>query len=179
MNIASRGSQWRRELNVCLPRSRLKSVRAYSWVRCHLVVNISLLVILRKVSRRTFCKALRLRFAESAESASSNIVLHSRFSWLNGSLIRAETEKYYIVRFLRWPLSLWPREQALGSQIKRPFPSSPGPLFQNEGRCSAFDMEIIFHSHANKTHFHKKGCAPSLNLIVRVFGTRKWPIRGE
>ena len=59
---------------------------------------------------------------------------------------------------------------------KRPFPSSPGPLFQNEGRCSAFDMEIIFHSHANKTHFYKKGCAPSLILKVRVFGTRKWPI---
>ena len=38
-------------------------------------------------------------------------------------------------------------------------PSSLGPLFQNEGRCSAFDMEIIFHSQANKTHFHKKGCA--------------------
>ena len=51
-----------------------------------------------------------------------------------------------------------------------------GPLFQNEGRCSAFDMEIIFHSHTNKTHFHKKGCAPSLILKVRVFGTRKWPI---
>ena len=51
----------------------------------------------------------------------------------------------------------------------RPFPSSPGPLFQNEGRCSAFDMEIIFHSHANKTHFHKKGCAPSLILKVRNF----------
>ena len=50
-----------------------------------------------------------------------------------------------------------------------------GPLFQNEGRCSAFDMEIIFHSHANKTHFHKKGCAPSLILKARVFGTRKWP----
>ena len=58
----------------------------------------------------------------------------------------------------------------------RPFPSCPGPLFQNEGGCSAFDMEIIFHSHANKTHFHKKGCAPSLILKVRVFGTRKWPI---
>ena len=52
----------------------------------------------------------------------------------------------------------------------------PGPLFQSEGRCSAFDMEIIFHSHANKTHFHKNGCAPSLILKVRVFGTRKWPI---
>ena len=58
----------------------------------------------------------------------------------------------------------------------RPFPSSPGPLFQNEGRCSAFDMEIIFHSHVNKTHFHKKGCALGLVLKVRVFGTRRWPI---
>ena len=60
----------------------------------------------------------------------------------------------------------------------RPFPgpSSPGPLFQNEGRCSAFDMGITFHSHANNTHFHKKGCAPGLILKVRVFGTRKWPI---
>ena len=61
------------------------------------------------------------------------------------------------------------------SKIK-PFPSFPGPLFQNEGRCSAFDMEIIFHSRANKTHFHKKGWAPSLILKVSVFGTRKWPI---
>ena len=59
--------------------------------------------------------------------------------------------------------------------LNRPFPSSPGPLFENEGRCSAFKVEIIFHSHANKTHFHKKGCAPSLILKVRVFGTRKWP----
>ena len=57
-----------------------------------------------------------------------------------------------------------------------PFPSSPRSLFQSEGRCSASDMEIIFHSHANKTHFQKKGCAPSLILKVRVFGTRKWPI---
>ena len=37
-------------------------------------------------------------------------------------------------------------------------------------------MEIVFHSHANKTRFHKKGCAPSLILKVRGFGTRKWPI---
>ena len=62
-------------------------------------------------------------------------------------------------------------------QVNRPFPSYPGPLFQNEGRCSAFDMEIIFHSHTNETHFHNKSCAPSLILKVRVFGTRKWPIR--
>ena len=36
-----------------------------------------------------------------AEFTSSNIVLYSRFIWLNGSitLIRAETERYDIVRF--------------------------------------------------------------------------------
>ena len=37
-------------------------------------------------------------------------------------------------------------------------------------------MEIIFHSHANKTHFHKKGCSPSLILKVSVFGTQMWSI---
>ena len=30
-------------------------------------------------------------------------------------------------------------------------------------------MEMIFHSQANETHFHKKCCAPSLILKVRVF----------
>ena len=61
----------------------------------------------------------------------------------------------------------------------RPFSSSPRPLFENEGKGSAFDMEIYFHSHANNPHFHKKGCAPSLILKVRVFGTRKWPIHSS
>ena len=51
----------------------------------------------------------------------------------------------------------------------KPFPSSPGPLYQNEVKCSAFDMEVIFHSHANKTHVHKKGSALGLILKVRVF----------
>ena len=41
---------------------------------------------------------------------------------------------------------------------------------------SAFDMPMIFHSHANKAHFHKKAWALGLILKVRVFGTRKWPI---
>ena len=65
----------------------------------------------------------------------------------------------------------------LPPQHNRSFPSSFGPPFQNEDRCSAFDMEIIFHSHANKTYFHKKGCAPSLILKARVFRTRKCPVR--
>ena len=29
----------------------------------------------------------------------------------------------------------------------------------------------------DKNHFHKKGFVVSLTLIVRVFGTRKWPVR--
>ena len=50
------------------------------------------------------------------------------------------------------------------------------PLYQNEVKCSAFEKEMNFHSHANKTNFPKKGCALGLTLKVRVFGTRKWPI---
>ena len=36
-------------------------------------------------------------------------------------------------------------------------------------------MEMIFHSHANKTHFHKKGCALGLILKVMVFELRSGP----
>ena len=64
-----------------------------------------------------------------------------------------------------------------GFTASRPFPSSPGPLYENEVTHSTFDMKTIFHSQANKTHFHKKGCALGLILKVRVFGIRKWPIR--
>ena len=39
----------------------------------------------------------------------------------------------------------------------RPFPSPSGSPYQNEVKCSVFDMEMIFHSHASKTLFHKKG----------------------
>ena len=58
----------------------------------------------------------------------------------------------------------------------RPFLSSPEPLYQNKVKGSAFDMEMIFHSQANKTHFHKEVCALGLIVKVRVFGTQKWPI---
>ena len=34
--------------------------------------------------------------------------------------------------------------------VIRPFPSSPGPLFQNEGKCSAFDR------HGNHFSFSSK-----------------------
>ena len=92
--------------------SYLKSARASSWFRCRFAVLFYILVTLRKVSRRASCKALRWdKVIMIRRVCIVNIVLYSRFIWLNGSitLIRAETERYDIVRFLRWPLSLWPR----------------------------------------------------------------------
>ena len=56
----------------------------------------------------------------------------------------------------------------------RQFPHSPGLCIKtNEVQYIAFDMEMSFHSHANKTHFYKKDCALGLILKVRVFGTHK------
>ena len=52
----------------------------------------------------------------------------------------------------------------------------PRLCFKTRVGAQPLIMEIIFHSQANKTHFHKKGCAPGLVLKVRVFGTRKWPM---
>ena len=40
--------------------------------------------------------------------------------------------------------------------------------------CEAIDRNMIFYSHANRTH--KKGFTISLVLKVKVFGTRNWPI---
>ena len=39
------------------------------------------------------------------------------------------------------------------------FPSSFKPLFESEAKWRAIDMKVIFYSHANKTHFHKKSFA--------------------
>ena len=59
----------------------------------------------------------------------------------------------------------------------RPFPSSKKFHFQNEAKCETFVVEMSFNYDANKTHFHNKGFALSLVLKVKLFGTRKWPIR--
>ena len=60
----------------------------------------------------------------------------------------------------------------------RPLPWCSKPRFQSEARCEAIDVKMIYYkySHANKTHFHKKGFALTLVLRVRIFGTRKWPV---
>ena len=68
-----------------------------------------------------------------------------------------------------------PHKERLCSRM--PFRTTPfkcnRPLFQNEGRCSAFDIEIIFHSHANKTHYfggaRSKGFATLRNVSKLQF----------
>ena len=46
-----------------------------------------------------------------------------------------------------------------------PFPSSKKSHFQSEAKCEAIDMKMIFNYDANKTHFHVKGFALSLNCF--------------
>ena len=46
------------------------------------------------------------------------------------------------------------------------------PLFQSKGKCEAIDTKMILYCQEVKTHFHKKGFALSLDLKVRVFGSR-------
>ena len=67
-------------------------------------------------------------------------------------------------------------KQFLKVVYNRPFPSSKKSHFQNEAKCEAIDMKMIFNYYANISHFHNKGFALSLVLKVRFFGTRKWPI---
>ena len=52
------------------------------------------------------------------------------------------------------------------------FRFSPDLCFKTRLGAQPLIWKSFFHSHANKTHFHNKGCAPSLILKVRVFGTR-------
>ena len=44
---------------------------------------------------------------------------------------------------------------------------------QCEAKCETIDMKMIFDSHANKSHLHKKGLALNLVLRVKVLGARK------
>ena len=56
-----------------------------------------------------------------------------------------------------------------------PFPSCDKPLFQREANCKTTDMKLIFYSHANKTHLHKKGFALSF-ILMSILETQKWRI---
>ena len=56
--------------------------------------------------------------------------------------------------------------------MNRPFQSSPGPLYQNEVKCSAFDMETIFHCRLNKNSFSQE----RLCTWPHFESSGKWPI---
>ena len=43
------------------------------------------------------------------------------------------------------------KQSILWANKNRPFPSSPSSLYQNEAKCSTFDLEMTFCSHANTT----------------------------
>ena len=60
--------------------------------------------------------------------------------------------------------------------LNRPLPSSKNPHFQNEARCTTFLLKMSFICMRMKKDFHIKGWAPTLVLIQRPGGTRKWLI---
>ena len=47
------------------------------------------------------------------------------------------------------------KRQSVSNIRNRPFPSFPGPLYQNEVKYSAFEMEMIFHSDAKLIFIRK------------------------
>ena len=59
----------------------------------------------------------------------------------------------------------------------RLFPSPPGLCIKTRLSIQSLIRELFFILMPSKSHFHKKDCALSLILKVRVFGTRKWPIK--
>ena len=46
-----------------------------------------------------------------------------------------------------------------------------------EAKCETFVVKMSFICITIKNHFHINGFALSLALKVRLFGTRKWPIK--
>ena len=53
--------------------------------------------------------------------------------------------------------------------FNRPFPSSCGALYQNEVKCSAFDMEMIFHSQFKYNSFSQESLCTWLHFESEGF----------
>ena len=78
------------------------------------------------------------------------------------------TRKWSLVKgercFGSWS-STWPPWRHLQTS-NRSFPSSPGPLYQNEVKCSTYDMEVIFILKQIKLIFTRK--------VVHLASFWKW-----
>ena len=72
------------------------------------------------------------------------------------------------------------KQEQLLQKEGSPFLSCFKPLPQSKAKCEAIDMEMKFYTHANKTHFHKKGFALCFVFKVRVlFWNLEMPILGS
>ena len=70
-------------------------------------------------------------------------------AWLSGGCAGVFREVLRVFRGASGLFLVLPTPGKERCMLDRPFPSSPGHLYQNEVRCSTFDMEMIFHSYAN------------------------------
>ena len=86
---------------------------------------------------------------------------HEEFTWKWSLIPRGER------CFSSWP-STWPPWRHVQTSNKS-FPISPGPLYQNEVKCSAFDMEIILILKQVKLIFTRK-----VMHLASFWKWRKW-----
>ena len=99
-------------------------------------------------TRKWPCAWLKARDGEAAALVSRAVALQSQVRLLVGY----------------WLVTIWIH--------CRSFPSCPKPLFEREAKCVAIDMKVIFYSHANETHYRKKGWKwVSLELGNSLFET--------
>ena len=84
-------------------------------------------------------------------------LFHEEFAW-KWSLVKGER------CFGSWS-STWPPWRHVQTN-NMSFPSSPGPLYQNEVKCSAFDMEMFFNLMQVKLIFTRK--------VVHLASFWKW-----
>ena len=84
-------------------------------------------------------------------------LFHEEFAW-KWNLVKGER------CFSSWS-STWPPWRHVQTN-NMSFPSSPGPLYQNEVKCSAFDMEMFFNLMQVKLIFTRK--------VVHLASFWKW-----
>ena len=97
----------------------------------------------------------------------------SPLSLLRCSLKQANDQGGRINKKKRWREARERKYDGLLSLRKWAISELSCASFSKRVLCMAFHTKMSFHSHADKTHFHMKGCAPCLALKERHKTTRK------
>ena len=101
------------------------------------------------------CRHGDVRFYPSSLPAIQTDLLQER----KISTVRINTYSPHCFFYIRCILSVIARQivykDITAVIVNRPFLSWSKPLFQSEAKCKAIDKKMTFHSHANKTRFHK------------------------